>query len=539
MRVRTTGQAHMSPVTQVWRQHSFTHRSKHSARQACHHPGGRIRMTSSLLRCSVVCIPVVVMECAVAAVIAAVVIGGVPSTPGTVVGASSAATGAAVGSDAVETSPSEAAEIETRALCSRWASRNGIAMIGSMVPASKSGTMSIEVVADRSLTTSSRERLTFLEDTGESRERAGHPLLGLSLGHADVHRAGWHLSDTVQRQLQRREGQGCSGPSPHPGRCRRPPRVWLAPPAGLGLSPGPWGTVADVIGLGPLWWLGVDCCDSRGCGKGTALPGMGWMLWMAGGVLTSSRSLAGSSWLCGLCGQPGQWCLAGLGNHGFLQGIQCFCPQGITTPLLSTSVRPQAQPPKLCTLSMSMWWCKEQCFLIEAAPGTSWKQLHAMGSVEVDAEGFVCIWNVGTAAHAPLVKSPVRFLHRHCEGYWDVLDNWNGSTSSNLKDDCRTESLVKGVRHRGKSVWLEGWPASSCQNPVTLFCFICGPLLLGMFCHSFSRKGGNWLPTSLKLTCSQTPEMCWTHLHGPPTWSLFPRPLISVLARWHPGNWLI
>ena len=109
------------------------------------------------------------MEC----IAAAAVTWGVPSTPGTVGGAYGAATGAAAGAHAVETSPSEAAEVEARACCSRRVSRIGIVMIGSMVLTSNSGTVSIVVVPDRSLTILFMERLALLKDTVESRERAG------------------------------------------------------------------------------------------------------------------------------------------------------------------------------------------------------------------------------------------------------------------------------------------------------------------------------------------------------------------------------
>ena len=68
-----------------------------------------------------------------------------------------------------------------------------------------------------------------------------------------------------------------------------------------------------------------------------------------------------------------------------------------------------------------------------------------MGSVEVDAEFSLCVWNVSTAVHASLVESPIYSLQWHGEGYGDVLGDWKGSTSSNLEDDCRTGSLVKGV----------------------------------------------------------------------------------------------
>ena len=136
-------------------------------------PRGRIRMAWSLLRCTGVCVPLVVVEHVGAAATAAEVTGGVSSTQGIVGGASGAVTGV----DTMEMSPSEAAKVEARDGCSGQASRMGITMTGSMVLASNSGIVYLEVVADRFLTTllSLKTQRSPVSELGW-----GHPLFKLS-----------------------------------------------------------------------------------------------------------------------------------------------------------------------------------------------------------------------------------------------------------------------------------------------------------------------------------------------------------------------
>ena len=106
-------------------------------------------------------VPVETMARKAAAPTTAVATWGVPMTPGMVGEASSVVSGAA-GAGPKGMSSSEAAEGEAMACSSRQASRMGIAMIRSLVLASSSGTVYIKVVAERSLTTLSRERLALL-----------------------------------------------------------------------------------------------------------------------------------------------------------------------------------------------------------------------------------------------------------------------------------------------------------------------------------------------------------------------------------------
>ena len=100
--------------------------------------------------------------------------GGESSTPGMVGKASGVVSGAAgEGAAGERTSSLEADGGEARACSSRWASKMGITMIQSIVLTSSSNTMSIEMVAERSRMTSSREGLEGLNDTGESKESNG------------------------------------------------------------------------------------------------------------------------------------------------------------------------------------------------------------------------------------------------------------------------------------------------------------------------------------------------------------------------------
>ena len=42
---------------------------------------------------------------------------------------------------------------------------------------------------------------------------------------------------------------------------------------------------------------------------------------------------------------------------------------------------------------------------VEALSGTAWKQFHTMGTVQVDPQRLVLLWNVAVATGKPLVES--------------------------------------------------------------------------------------------------------------------------------------
>ena len=113
----------------------------------------------SSFRWSIGCVPVVAKE----GIETAAATERVPSTPGGAGGASGAA-----GAAGAEMATLEVEEMDDRACCSKRASRIGMAMIGSMALASRSGTVLLEVVVVNSLTTSSSECLALREDVKES-----------------------------------------------------------------------------------------------------------------------------------------------------------------------------------------------------------------------------------------------------------------------------------------------------------------------------------------------------------------------------------